>query len=192
MGKNERTRKSRSQRPAKVRIKAMLKLAKVKAKNNMFSHTSELTQKRWGRLLSDGTKRIEVRAWSKTKLLNRLSSGSDPKVGRFTWSHEGHNTVTFMYPFDDERAAWGTASSFSELKADLTALGLYTKGFSTEDLDPQTPENLRGGQAEFEAFVQSKLRLADKDTTLAWFKVRVLHPDKRKGPQPKPPTSGTS
>ena len=102
MGKNERTRKSRSQRPAKVRIKAMLKLAKVKAKNNMFSHTSEseLTQKRWGRLLSDGTKRIEVRAWSKTKLLNRLSSGSDPKVGRFTWSHEGHNTVTFMYPLN--------------------------------------------------------------------------------------------
>ena len=91
MVRARQNRPPRSRRKAKMRVKALLKIAKEKARNNMFAHTTDLTQKRWGELIKDGTKRIEVRAWSENVLLSRLSQDDDPKVGRYNWSHEGQN-----------------------------------------------------------------------------------------------------
>ena len=125
MVRTRQNRPPRSRRKAKMRVKASLKIVKEKARNNMFAHTTDLTQKRRGELLKDGTKRIEVCAWSENVLLSRLSQDDDPKVGRYNCSHEGQNSLAFMYPHVDEPLGWGTASSFDELKTNLTKLGQY-------------------------------------------------------------------
>ena len=175
MGKQHqriRNRPPRSRRRSKVAIKKLIVLAKQKSQNRTWTHTTDITQKRSGQQIKNFTKRIEVRAWSERKLRSRLSQDNDPKIGRYTWSHEGQNSVIVMYPHVDEPASWGVCSSFEELKLKLTRLGIYDHCFSTAVVKKGIEDKLKADQDEFENFVKTKL--VGKTTTLAWFKLRVL------------------
>ena len=153
-----RSRSVQQRKQSKKRIHALMAEAKRQSKGATLTADSSISCKAWGNALQQSRKKIEVRAWSERQLRSRLSTDGAPKLGRLSWSHQGQNTIIFMYPHVSETSGWGVAKDLAELRDTLTKKKLYQQCFdpsSTDDL----PKDLRCGRNEFEDFVKAKLRI---------------------------------
>ena len=166
MGKAPSNRRKGQQRVAK-----MLQAATKKAAHGSWAGSAFICQKRYGEAVKAGIKTVEVRAWSERKLRGRLSKDQAPSVGRMHWSHEGCNSLSFMYPHVSESNCWGVAENFADLEKALKSRRLYTACFNPASTVDGTARDLVADEREFLQFVKQKL---GTKTPLVWFKIRVL------------------